>query len=303
MPDPQQPGPDQPGPDQPDGSPSSNPYGNPYGQQPGPYSSSYPGQQPGSYPGPYPGGHPGQPYPQGYPQAYPTAYPQIGGPQAPDPRRQRRQKTMAAWALGLGVLPLCGVGWFVSVGLAITVLVGRARGAARGMAIGALVASTVWLLVAVGGLAWLVVDQVSGPERGDDGQVTRAEDTTLSFLREGDCFSDLGDSDTVDEVRVIPCDEPHQLEVVGIVDIAEGGEDYPGARASQRRSDAACIDAFEAYTGEDYDYSPWGEYTLWPGRSSWESGDSTAFCTAGDPSGDEVTGRLADGSAVAATTT
>lgn len=53
-----------------------------------------------------------------------------------------------------------------------------------------------------------------------------------------------GQRTPVDEVVVMDCDRPHTYEVIGSVKIE--AEDFPGARAIERRSDA-CLARFNDY--------------------------------------------------------
>lgn len=94
----------------------------------------------------------------------------------------------------------------------------------------------------------------------------------------GDCFDEPveGSTELVDEVVVKDCNRPHTYEVIGSVEIQ--AEDFPGARAIERRSDA-CLARFDDYLDIAYEDSLYelGYYS--PTRESWlHDQDRTITC-------------------------
>ena len=99
----------------------------------------------------------------------------------------------------------------------------------------------------------------------------------------------------------MPCDEPHRQEVFAIPEYpAEDGEAYPGEAEIQTYADAACLEKFEEYTGEDYLNSNLFFTYLHPSVDSWNDDDRTIVCVIVTPGGVEAT---STGSVRATTTT
>jgi len=165
-------------------------------------------------------------------------------------------KTMAGWALGLSILNCFSVGTLVAIGLAIAVLVkgqrdGRNHG--RGMAIAALIISSLWILAFVVFFVLTVTGRIEFDDsrRDPSGELTEEQTISPLSLREGDC---VGAGEIVEllregqtEVTAVPCEEPHSGEVYSVFDLADG--DYPGDGEVARLSETGCVDAFRAFVG------------------------------------------------------
>jgi hypothetical protein len=83
--------------------------------------------------------------------------------------------------------------------------------------------------------------------------------------------------DEFDEVRRLPCSEPHDGEVFFNED--HPGPDFPSDDAFQSWVEAECIPAFESYTGSAYDDQEVldiGWFT--PTERSWTFGDRGVTC-------------------------
>ena len=80
----------------------------------------------------------------------------------------------------------------------------------------------------------------SGDIRDSAGTVVTAGAWSVFDLRVGDCIApdQIASGDT-DEVQLVPCDEPHELEVFGVV--AHPDAAYPGAAAVATFADQACL--------------------------------------------------------------
>jgi hypothetical protein len=216
-----------------DPTPSDGPEPTPR-QAPGPYGSA---PEPSSPSPSWPYGAPAPPPPYG--GAHGTG-PYPGGPGMPAQRAP--SKAMAIWSLILGWVP-CLIGWVVAVVLAILVLSrskdGRPHG--RGLAIGGLVGVGVWVVLIVAVLAI----EPFGLHRDSHGHVTRAGDVAIKDLRAGDC-GDEPDTGLTREVHIVPCDQPHVLEVAATFDLT--GETYPGDKVVRRQSVRGCIQRLSKLT-------------------------------------------------------
>jgi hypothetical protein len=97
----------------------------------------------------------------------------------------------------------------------------------------------------------------------------------------GDCFDDpYGDTDEwveVDEVRLVPCDQPHDLEAFHRFELPDG--DFPGDDDMDRAVDEECIPAFEEFVGRSYEDSELDLAFLTPTADSWTDGDREVVCS------------------------
>lgn len=111
---------------------------------------------------------------------------------------------------------------------------------------------------------------------------------TLEQPEVGMCFN-LGANKTLNEqgVKPIPCDEPHQCEVVGIYQ-AVGGP-YPSAETLTREAHDFCVARFEYYVGFSAAESVFDLSAMVPTESAWENGDTDILCLAQLPDGSMLT--------------
>jgi hypothetical protein len=94
----------------------------------------------------------------------------------------------------------------------------------------------------------------------------------------GDCLSDEpGIATVVDQSDVVDCDEAHDAEVAGVIEIP-GRAHRPGEDDLQMYADDACLLAFEEYVDVDYDDSMYDYAADAPSDEAWADGDRTVFC-------------------------
>ena len=105
-----------------------------------------------------------------------------------------------------------------------------------------------------------------------------ATETSVFDLEVGHCFS--VESDELETVVVVDCQEPHEYEVFSVLD-HEAGPDaaFPGDQALLEYADAACQPPFEAFVGHDYQTSIWFITALSPSEQTWADGDREIVCT------------------------
>jgi hypothetical protein len=77
-----------------------------------------------------------------------------------------------------------------------------------------------------------------GPHRDSNGHVTRASDIAIKDLRAGDC-GDKPSTGLTKEVHIVPCHEPHVLEVAATFDLTSDA--YPGDATVKKQSVRGCI--------------------------------------------------------------
>lgn len=145
------------------------------------------------------------------------APPPYAGPPAPPPfaagapyeplRRPTNQFAVFAVVTGLvGLIPL-------AIGFAVTALVqaGRRGEKGRGLAIGGLAASVVWVLA---GVVALAVASALPPDE-DRAGARRGSVTSITSLDVGDCFDAFADDGSGGyQAKELPCTRPHKGEVV-----------------------------------------------------------------------------------------
>jgi hypothetical protein len=106
-------------------------------------------------------------------------------------------------------------------------------------------------------------------------------DVDASQVVVGDCFDDpLGDTDDwveIDDVRLVPCDEPHDLEAFHDFDLPDG--DLPSEEALDEAIEEACVPAFEEFVGRGYEDSELDLAFLTPTEDSWAEGDRRVLCS------------------------
>ncbi len=132
------------------------------------------------------------------------------------------------------------------------------------------------------------------PVRDEDGLIVEPNPSTDAFsLLVGDCLNDgevavsLGSE--VETLPTVPCDEPHDSEVIATIGLR--GTIYPGAEAIAREGDAGCIAALEALVGVPYLETPYDVSYYAPTELSWSEDDREIVCVAYDPAG-PLTGPL-----------
>lgn len=210
--------------------------------------------------------------------------------------------------------PVSLVGWAVlAIGLVLSVVslfLRRRKWAGIsgiGVAVfGALTAGALGLLLSVGGTAGPIVESGSSPDDtsigSDDadpdasGPAGDGETIEVMDLGLGDCLPYI--DDTVWELTLIPCDEPHDSEVYFVFSFPEDGE-YPGDDAVTAEAISRCEAAFGEFVGQSYDESyDLDYYWFSPNKRSWDNAnDRTVQCLIFSYDGD-VTGSLKGSGAV-----
>ncbi|CNG23060.1 Uncharacterised protein [Mycobacterium tuberculosis] len=160
----------------------------------------------------------------------------------------------------------------LAVGFAVTALVqtGRRGEKGRGLAIGGLAASLVWIaaiaaVVTVGPLS----SGSSGPGVRADGRVA------VTTMRPGDCFSELVETPDGMFVKPLPCTTPHQGELSASTELSD--VPYPGEREARDRAWTACRERTgfleRSRYGKDLELR-----VAPPDEDAWKDGDRTARC-------------------------
>lgn len=140
-------------------------------------------------------------------------------------------------------------------------------------------------LLAVSACSDLDSDESS---RDESGEVTEGGDVGALALQVGDCVADstIG---SVEEVPVVPCDEPHRSQVIHTFDLDDG--DFPGDPAMQAEAETQCTgQAFEDYVGVGFQQSELTVSFITPSQQTWdELDDREVLCLAERVDGAQLT--------------
>lgn len=147
------------------------------------------------------------------------------------------------------------------------------------------------LLAYVAPLAAVSATAVALAGCGDDGDGGAATTTTViertteeeAPLSPGDCGDAprlvIGGALDPATLELVPCDEPHQVEVGAVFDYPLGADgDFPGAISVDGYATEQCIERFEAYVGAPYLDSELDVLIIAPDEDGWDDGDRRVAC-------------------------
>ena len=102
---------------------------------------------------------------------------------------------------------------------------------------------------------------------------------SLDQASAGTCAKLTADALYVSSVEVQGCDDPHEFEIAGKVEL-EGiaGDPYPGGPMIEADAYKACETLFETYTGTVFWDADYDITTVTPSASLWADGDREAVC-------------------------
>jgi Domain of unknown function (DUF4190) len=220
--------------------------------------------------GPGPGGPPGLGAPPGGPGRWAGAPGKANG--------------FAVASLVLGVIGITIVGAIASVILGILALgqIRRTGQRGRGLAIGGLACSGLWLALIA---AYFVLPGSKSPatpsSSGRSSSPTAAPSSSASpgtlstnvfSLRPGQCFQNPPASQTVlgvTYVTVVPCGRPHNAQA--FVQFTATGASYPGVDALKRQADKGCQARIKKTVQMSKIKNSMTLHYLYPLQSSWDS--------------------------------
>lgn len=126
-------------------------------------------------------------------------------------------------------------------------------------------------------------DDTPGRVAGEPG-VTSAGTLSVFDLLKGDCLADQeveGLLVEVESLEVVPCSDPHRLEVFAEFQVETDNGLYPGEGEVIAQADAGCLEEFSKYTGVEYFTQSDLHFTyLFPTLDSWTGPkeDKTVVC-------------------------
>jgi hypothetical protein len=127
----------------------------------------------------------------------------------------------------------------------------------------------------------------------------------IADLSVGTCFDhpDLqgvidGSVTEVQDVTVVPCETPHELEVIGREraknpDSPGGRTPYPGEDALTAQAEQLCTTSFDSYIGTPLDSSTLSGIYVFPSAEEWRDiRNQNVVCTAHTEDGSLLTGSV-----------
>jgi hypothetical protein len=228
-----------------------------------PPGSGYPGPQPPFQPPPAPPGPPG-----------------YGG----SPYRNESTNGLAVAAFITGLLGCLGVLGIILGAIALS-QIGRNGGRGRGLAIGGIVLSSLWLVSAVViGIAAAASDSSSDGGALPRPTQSRTQTVDAQKMKVGDCINDAATASNpagaepveVESVKIVPCTGPHDGEVAAVFRLT--GSIMPPESELQRRASDGCKIRTRARINRDPAGSRLGNSYYYPTDESWRQGDRTVTC-------------------------
>ncbi|MEZ0446628.1 DUF4190 domain-containing protein [Cellulomonas sp. ICMP 17802] len=191
----------------------------------------------------------------------------------------------AVWSLVTGLLGLGPVALVLAAVALRRVASRHTRG--RGLAIaGGVLGMLGTVALAVVGTTLVLTALATRPLPAD---VPSARSAHAQQLVTGNCLATVPADGPVDSVRVVPCADPHEAQVITEFSFAENAV-WPGQQAADARVARACV-LDDAEIGAGVRTVTWS-----PTERSWAKGDRIGLCLA-VVDGGGVTGSFLDGSA------
>jgi hypothetical protein len=177
---------------------------------------------------------------------------------------------LAIAALTTGVLPLvpAAIGLGIA-GLVVTRAGRRSMRRGRGLAIGGLLAATVW--IAVGAALGTVATLTHGFHEPVTIEYSYSGAPAVFGLRQGNCVITPNES----VASVVPCTSAHDAEVFATFTLPAGP--WPGSAAVQQAANDGCGARLPGYLNPQLAISLSQDY-VYPGQVAWQAGTRTVVC-------------------------
>ncbi|RAY12080.1 hypothetical protein DPM19_27470 [Actinomadura craniellae] len=208
------------------------------------------------------------PPPAGFP-----AGPAGGPPLPPGPEGAPPRNRLALVALVLGLVG--GVLFAVGFAIAALVQIRRTGERGRGMAVGALLVSAVWL---AGSVTFAVTKFADLSDLGDVTGTPEVRRALMIYPKPGECFDVLGDGTNATNTRKVPCTGPHDAQMIVSLQFPQGP--WSGDTETERIAGQECEQRFRALFGTRTPGENITIYTIYPRREHLEMGDRTVSCAA-----------------------
>ena len=121
-----------------------------------------------------------------------------------------------------------------------------------------------------------------------------SQDPEVPTAEVGDCIESVGV--VVDELPTVDCDEPHEVQVVGLYE--HDGDDFPGDEAIAQEAFDECLELFENFVGAPFEETSLSVLPITPTEESWnEADDRESICVTSRDDGAELTETVEDNAA------
>ena len=121
-----------------------------------------------------------------------------------------------------------------------------------------------------------------------------SQDPEVPTAEVGDCIESVGL--VVDELPTVDCDEPHEVQVVGLYE--HDGDDFPGDEAISEEAFDECRELFENFVGAPFEETSLSVLPITPTEESWnEADDRESICVAGRDDSEQLTETVEDNAA------
>ncbi len=215
-----------------------------------------------------------------------------GWKDAPPPQIRTPPQGTDGFAIASLVCGLvAGIVLSVIFGLIALVRIRKSGQGGRGLAIGGLGVSAVWLLVLVAAVARGDDGTSPGPYRDSSGRVASGGPVSAADLRTGDCVNGLKEGE-VSALDAVVCEAPHDGEVFAIFPIGDGK--WPGESTLREQVESGCHQRLAAYSTSAANNAAFEIFVLHPTQRSWQRGDRTVTCLVHNPA-NQLMGSVKEG--------
>ena len=115
------------------------------------------------------------------------------------------------------------------------------------------------------------------------------DDNNVLSLEEGQCFQDPSDEQSVANVEIVDCDEPHDNEIFHIETLEGDDDEFPGTAEIQELAQEACGGEVTEFLGGSPTAVGANFSSLNPSEESWsEGGDREIVCLVFDDGGEQL---------------
>lgn len=174
----------------------------------------------------------------------------------------------------IGGLPLSFVFGFIAM-----YQVDRRGQTGRGFAIAGLLLSIGWFMIIAVATAAILHGQAT---RDETGAIVEAGTLGIGDIAVGDCVNGLDDDGTFVTFDAVPCDEPHQAELVDYVNM----DDRPwDEQEVVEGAEESCLQRFDHLVGMAPGFEEFEVLMVYPTREAWEAGDREVLCMIEGPDG------------------
>jgi hypothetical protein len=201
----------------------------------------------------------------------------------PDSGQGRQDKT-SGWAIASLVLGLIG-GAPLSVifGIVALVRVRKHRQKGKGLAVGGIMLSCVWIVI----VAIVGTSILNQAKLGSNGQVIKGGKLSVAKLVVGDCFDNPSGGQDIATVSAIVCTQPHNAQVYGKFDLAGSDLSYPSkiTQLAANGCNSHISDLSQKLVTKTMTIR-----FIYPEPDAWKQGDRTVNCLIVSPA--DVSGSL-----------